>query len=102
MIKIQGETTDNSNYTLKINSKEIKMPIHIRNKQPGDKITLKGLNKSKKIKEIFINEKIPKEKRNTWPVVTDDNGQIIWLPGLKKSKFDKSNNENYDIIMRYF
>ncbi|MDD6323259.1 MAG: tRNA lysidine(34) synthetase TilS [Bacilli bacterium] len=102
MIKIQGETTDNSNYTIKINSKEIKMPIHIRNKQPGDKITLKGLNKSKKIKEIFINEKIPKEKRNIWPVVTDDNGQIIWLPGLKKSKFDKSNNENYDIIMRYF
>ena len=102
MIKIQGETTDNSNYTIKVNSKEIKMPIHIRNKQPGDKITLKGLNKSKKIKEIFINEKIPKEKRNIWPVVTDDNGQIIWLPGLKKSKFDKSNNENYDIIMRYF
>ena len=64
-------------------------------------MVLKGLNKTKKLKDIFIDEKIPKPKRNLWPVVTDDNGEIIWLPGLKKTKFDRENPQNYDIIIRY-
>ena len=33
--------------------------------------------------------------------VVDSNNTIIWLPGLKKSKFDKAFNENYDIILWY-
>ena len=30
----------------------------------------------------------------------DSNDNIIWLPGIKKSKFDKSKNEKYDIIIK--
>lgn len=100
-IEIINNTTDTSNFVTKLNTKELEMPLYIRTKQNGDKITLKGLNKQKKLKDIFINEKVPQEKRNAWPVLTDSKGQIIWLPGLKKSKFDKSNSENYDIIIRY-
>ena len=77
------------------------MPIHIRTKKDGDKIVLKGLNKTKKIKDVFIDEKIPTSERNLWPIVTDSNGEIIWLPGLKKTKFDREKQQNYDIIIRY-
>ncbi len=64
-------------------------------------MTVKNLTGHKKIKDIFIDEKISREQRNTWPIVTDQNNRIIWLPGLKKSKFDKQKRENYDIIIRY-
>ena len=101
ILEIVENTDDHSNYTLKINTKDIKLPIHVRTKKDGDKLVLKGLNKTKKLKDIFIDEKIPKPKRNLWPVVTDDNGEIIWLPGLKKTKFDRENPQNYDIIIRY-
>ena len=77
------------------------MPLHIRTKTPGDKLILKGSNNTKKIKDIFINEKIPITERQTWPIVTDDNNEIIWLPGLKKTKFDREKDQNYDIIIRY-
>ena len=100
-IEIIDETTDHSNFVTKLNSKEIKLPIHIRTKKAGDKLILKGLNKQKKLKDIFIDEKIPMDKRNSWPVVTDDNDEIIWLPGLKKTKFDREKPRNYDIIIRY-
>ena len=100
-IEIIDETTDHSNFVTKLNSKEIKLPIHIRSKKYGDKLTLKGLNKQKKLKDIFIDEKIPIDKRNSWPVITDDNDEIIWLPGLKKTKFDREKQRNYDIIIRY-
>lgn len=101
IVEIIKETESNSNYVTKINTQEINMPIHIRTRKEGDKLTLKGLNKEKKLKDIFIDEKVPIEKRKTWPVVTDDKDNIIWLPGLKKTKFDRAKTKNYDIIIRY-
>ncbi len=101
IIEIINKTHDNSNYTTKLNSQDLKLPLHIRTKKPGDKIILKGSNQTKKLKDIFINEKISLKERKTWPVVTDDNEQIIWLPGLKKTKFDREKDQNYDIIIRY-
>ena len=62
---------------------------------------VKNMDSSKKVKDIFINSKLSKEERDTQPIVTDKEGNIVWLPGLKKSKFDKSKNENYDIILWY-
>ena len=100
-ILIKEETDDTSNYTIRLNSKELSMPLIVRTRQNGDKMEIKNLNGHKKIKDIFIDEKISESDRNNWPILTDQNNQIIWLPGLKKSKFDKQKHENYDIIIRY-
>ena len=101
-IKVIKDIEDTSNYIIKLNTKEIKLPLHIRTKKQGDKIKIKGLNGSKKLKDIFINEKIPKQKRISYPILTDDNDNVLWIPGLKKSEFDKSKTKNYDIIIKYF
>ena len=45
--------------------------------------------------------KIGKEERDLWPVVVDSLDRIVWIPGIKKSKFDKKNEESYDIILKY-
>lgn len=96
-----NETEEKSNYYLKLNSKEIDLPLYVRNRKNGDKIIVKNMNNAKKIKDIFIDEKIPKEQRDSYPIVVDNNDNILWIPGLKKSKFDKANDENYDIILWY-
>ena len=62
---------------------------------------VKNMDSPKKVKDIFINSKLSKEERDTQPIVVDKEGNIIWLPGIKKSKFDKAKNENYDIILWY-
>ena len=92
----------NNNYICKINSSEVKLPLYVRNRKNGDKISVKGMNGSKKVNDIFIDNKIPASERNLWPVVVDSENTIIWLPGLKKSKLDKTNNEKYDIILKYY
>lgn len=102
IIEKVDETNDTSNYTIKLNSKEVTLPLYVRNRRDGDKIKLKGLNAYKKVSEIFINEKIKTSDRNSWPVVLDSKEEIIWLPGLKKSNLDKKNTEEYDIILRYY
>lgn len=91
----------NSNYYFKLNSKDIKLPLYVRSKFEGDKIEVKHLNGTQKVKKIFIDAKISKEKRESWPLVVDANNNVLWIPGLKKSKFDKENNEIYDIIIKY-
>lgn len=96
------DTMDNSNNVIKLNSSEITLPLYVRNKRNGDKMEVKGLNGSKKISDIFIDSKIKPSDRDIWPVVLDSEDRIVWLPGLKKSKLDKKNTEEYDIILRYY
>ncbi len=92
---------DNSNYVCCLDSSEIELPLIIRTRKFGDRMSVKGLNGTKKVKDIFIDCKIDSKKRELWPIVVDSAGKIIWLPGLKKSKFNKTKSENYDIIMKY-
>ena len=100
-IEYISDTVEKSNYVIKLNSKDISLPLIIRNKKDGDSIKVKNLNGSKKIKNIFIDEKLPKEERNFYPVLTDSKGIILWIPGIKKSIFDCYNSNNYDIIIKY-
>ncbi|WP_042354645.1 tRNA lysidine(34) synthetase TilS [Bacillus rubiinfantis] len=66
----------------------IKWPIIIRTRKTGDRMTVKGMQGTKKLKDIFINQKVPLQERNTWPVVTDGEDCIIWLPEIKKSALE--------------
>lgn len=101
IFKFVDSEESNSNYVCRINSKDIKMPLYIRNRQNGDRIEVKNLNGTKKIKDILIDEKVSKEKRNIIPIVVDSNNTVIWIPGIKKSKYNKDKTENYDIIIKY-
>ena len=102
IIETVFDSQDNSNNTIKLNSKELSLPLYVRNRRDGDKMEVKGLNGSKKISDIFIDSKIKPNDRLTWPVVLDSKNTIVWLPGLKKSKLDKKDTEEYDIILRYY
>ena len=99
-ITIVDDCTDKSNYIIRLNSEELTLPLYIRNIRRSDKMEVKGLNGSKKIKDIFINNKIPAEERKRFPILVDSNNKILWLPGAKKSKYDKSKNEKCDIIIK--
>ena len=84
-----------------LNSKDIALPLIIRTRRIGDKIALKGLDGTRKVKDIFIDKKIPMDERDSWPIVLDSRGNVVWIPGIKKSKFDKKLSEEYDIILKY-
>lgn len=101
-IEIVKEIDNNSNYMTRINSSEICLPLFVRTRNTADKMQVKGMNRFKKIKDIYIDEKVPLTQREVQPIVVDSNDNVIWIPGIKKSVFDKKENEEYDIILRYF
>lgn len=102
IIEVVESSEDNSNFTTHLDLSEIELPLTIRNYQPGDKMIIKNMTGSKKISDILTNEKVDLEQRKEWPVVVDKSGRIIWLPGLKKTYFDRKNTEKYDIILKYY
>jgi tRNA(Ile)-lysidine synthase len=57
--------------------------ILIRFFQPGDRIQPLGMNGTKKVKSLFIDEKIPRESRTLIPILTTIDNDIIWVYGLR-------------------
>ena len=101
IFKLIQDSNEKSNFLIRLNSNEVKLPLIIRTKQNGDRIKVKNLFGTKKVKDIFINHKIDLEKREEYPIVVDSNNNVLWIPGIKKSIFDKENNEKYDIMIKY-
>ncbi|MCA0985618.1 tRNA lysidine(34) synthetase TilS [Halobacillus yeomjeoni] len=85
---LQADWTDRpeeeGTYVYLCDSHHVKLPLVVRTRMNGDRIRVRGMNGSKKVKDIFIDQKIPSDSRNSWPLVTDSNGDILWLIGLKK------------------
>lgn len=100
VIEEVADLVGSGNDTCRLLSSEINLPLTVRTRKFGDRMSIKG-NGTKKIKDIFIDKKVSSSERDLWPVVVDSKGVVVWLPGLKKSKYDKKKTEKYDIILRY-
>ena len=100
-LSIVDEEESNNNFVCRLDTNEIKLPLYVRTRKLGDKMSLKKINGSKKIKDIFIDCKVSTLERDKWPIVVDSEDKILWIPGIKKSKYTKLKSENYDIIIKY-
>jgi len=71
--------------------------ISIRNRNDGDKIIPLGMSGGKKLKDIFIDMKIPKEERDNIPILCF-NEKIAWIIGIRTSENYKLTNESKNIL----
>lgn len=71
--------------------------ITIRKRKNGDKIIPLGMSGRKKLKDIFIDMKIPVEKRDQIPIV-DFDGEVAWVVGAKVSETFKITKEVDEIL----
>ena len=79
---------------------KIKFPIRIRKRREGDRYSPLGMGgKSKKIKDIFNDMKIPKRERDLMPVFTDTEGEILWVLGLRINEKFKVDSKTKRILL---
>ena len=57
-------------------------PYKIRFWQNGDRYHPLGAKNTVKVKDLFINRKIPIPEKHQRPVICSTNGEIAWIPGL--------------------
>ncbi|MEO8682016.1 MAG: tRNA lysidine(34) synthetase TilS [Vicinamibacterales bacterium] len=53
----------------------------VRQRRPGDRLKPLGAPGHKKLQDVFVDRKVPRDERDRVPVVTDAAGQIVWVAG---------------------
>ena len=71
--------------------------VTVRRRKNGDRIIPLGMTGSKKLKDIFINMKVPKDYRDKIPVIQFDD-EIAWILGVKTSNTYKVTNQTKNIL----
>lgn len=55
-------------------------------RQSGDRIAPIGLQGSKKLQDIFVDKKIPRELRGHWPIIVNSRNEVVWVPFIATSR----------------
>ena len=55
-------------------------PLYVGGRKEGDRMRPLGMEGEKKLQDLLTDLKVPREQRDTIPIVCDQNG-IIWVVG---------------------
>lgn len=64
-------------------------PLYLRPWQPGDSYVPLGHIHPKKVKTLWVNGKFSKEEKVLRPVICNQRGEILWIPGLPPAEMAK-------------
>lgn len=64
-------------------------PLYLRPRRPGDRFQPLGLDGSKKVKDLLIAAKIPRQQRAAYPLLVDGRGRILGVIGLRPAEWGK-------------
>jgi tRNA(Ile)-lysidine synthase len=57
-------------------------PLFVRAFSPGDRIRPLGFSGTRKLKDVFMELRLPRELRRVWPVVAAE-AEVVWVPGYR-------------------
>jgi tRNA(Ile)-lysidine synthase len=59
----------------------VALPLAIRSRRRGDRFCPLGLGHRKKLQDFLVDRKIPRETRDSLPLVVDGRDRIVWVVG---------------------
>ncbi len=69
--------------TVLLDPAQIDFPLRIRNFRPGDRFHPFGMQGTQKLKDLFINRRIPADQRRKIPLLVSA-GVILWVTGIRR------------------
>ena len=80
-----------------LDSTALHFPLRARNRREGDKILSGGMHKS--VKKLMCDKKLPREIRDSYPIIYDKDG-IVLIP--KVATRDKAKKQNGDLSVTLY
>jgi tRNA(Ile)-lysidine synthase len=77
---------------------KIEGALELRPPKPGDRIIPLGMKGHRKLKDIFVELKVPREQRAFYPVLSDSSG-LLWIPGFGISEKAKVKPKSAQIAL---
>ncbi len=87
-----------SKYDEAIDFDKIELPISIRMRREGDRFWPLGSKGIKKLKDFFIDNKVPRMKRDSIPIIIM-NGQPLWVVGYRIDDRVKISKETRTLLI---
>ncbi|HWR88857.1 MAG TPA: tRNA lysidine(34) synthetase TilS, partial [Dissulfurispiraceae bacterium] len=87
-----------------IDAGRIRFPLLARAREQGDAFHPLGFGRRKKIQDFFVDEKVPRDKRDSVPILVSD-GQIVWVVGYRlddRFKVDKTTERILEFEIKPF
>jgi tRNA(Ile)-lysidine synthase len=76
----------------------LSFPLVLRSFRPGDRFVPLGMKGGKKVKDFFIDMKLPSHERSVTPILASE-GRIVWICGLRLDERFKV-TENTGSVLR--
>lgn len=64
-----------------IDANEIGSHLIVRYRRPGDRLHPLGAPGRKKVQDVLVDRKVPRDDRDAVPIVTTQKGDIVWVAG---------------------
>jgi tRNA(Ile)-lysidine synthase len=77
---------------------KVKWPLRVRSLLPGDRMAPRGGRGTRKLSDLLIDAKIPRQDRALLPVLCDASGAILYVPGLRPSQLGRPDETTQDWI----
>ncbi|MDO8507884.1 MAG: tRNA lysidine(34) synthetase TilS [bacterium] len=76
--------------------------LRVRCRKAGDRIAI-GSGRTKSLQDVFIDVKVPREMRDSYPIVVSAKDEVIWIPGIRFNPEYKSNKDlvSLEATIRY-
>ncbi len=65
-----------------LDAEKVKFPLSVRNLRDFERIVPFGMKKEVKVRNILKNHHVPINFRNNFPVISQSNGEIVWVVGI--------------------
>jgi tRNA(Ile)-lysidine synthase len=64
-----------------VDADAIVQPLVVRSPAAGDRVSIPGVG-TRKLQDVLVDAKVPRERRPLVPILADATGQIIWVAGI--------------------
>ncbi|HBG92000.1 MAG TPA: hypothetical protein DDX12_00830, partial [Nitrospiraceae bacterium] len=81
-----------------LDAERIKLPLVVRARKAGDFFYPAGFGKKKKLQDYFVNEKIPRDERDSVPIVLSGE-DVVWIAGYRADERFKVTEGSKKILM---
>lgn len=76
--------------------------LRVRCRKTGDRVSIGG-GGTKSLQDVFVDAKVPREMRDSYPIVVSAKDEVIWIPGIRFNPEYKSNKDlvSLEATIRY-
>ena len=72
-------------------------PLSVRNFRRGDRFQPLGMSGHKKVKDLFIEKRVPLSVRARWPLLTSGEA-VLWIPGYGRSEVGRVSEKTTSLL----